>query len=83
MDRVGVRELKQNASAVLSEVERGKTFVVTVQGRDIGQLGPLPSQRWVPGELAMTLYDVPAAADLWDDIEAARQSSDQDDPWER
>ena len=41
MPSIGVRELRQNASAVLREVERGKRFEVTDRGRPVAVLGPV------------------------------------------
>jgi prevent-host-death family protein len=41
MDRVGVRELRQQASAVLRRVADGESFVVTVRGRPVARLTPV------------------------------------------
>lgn len=41
MRTIGVRELRQNASAVLRDVERGVTFEITDRGRPVGRLTPL------------------------------------------
>jgi prevent-host-death family protein len=41
MDAIGVRELKQNASAVLARVRAGESFVVTDRGRPVARLTPL------------------------------------------
>ena len=38
MKSVGIRELKQNASQVLAQVENGESFIVTVQGREVGRM---------------------------------------------
>lgn len=40
MDRVGVRELRQNLSRYLSEVKEGGSFVVTERGREVARLTP-------------------------------------------
>ena len=40
MERVGVRELRQNLSRYLVEVKRGETFVVTERGREVARLAP-------------------------------------------
>jgi prevent-host-death family protein len=40
MKTVGVRELKQNASQVMAQVENGESFIVTEQGRDVGRIAP-------------------------------------------
>jgi prevent-host-death family protein len=43
MQSIGVRELKQNASAVLARVREGESFVVTDRGLPIAQITPLAS----------------------------------------
>jgi prevent-host-death family protein len=41
---IGVRELRQNASAALRRVERGETLEVTSRGRPVALLTPLPER---------------------------------------
>lgn len=49
MRSVGVKELKQNASRVLEDVEANGETVVTVSGRPVAVLTPLDGRhRWVP-----------------------------------
>lgn len=43
MDRIGVRELRQNASIYLDRVKRGESIEVTERGVPIAILGPLPA----------------------------------------
>jgi prevent-host-death family protein len=43
MDRIGVRELRQNASTYLDRVKRGESIEVTERGVPIAILGPLPA----------------------------------------
>jgi prevent-host-death family protein len=40
MDRVGVRELRQNLSRYLRDVKEGESFVVTERGREVARLTP-------------------------------------------
>lgn len=42
MNQVGIRELKQNASAVVARVAAGETLVITDRHRPVAQLTPLP-----------------------------------------
>ena len=42
MDRVGVRELRQNASLWLRRVAAGESFEVTDRGRPVALLVPVP-----------------------------------------
>jgi prevent-host-death family protein len=43
MVSVGVRELRQQASALLRRVERGETIEITDRGRPVALLAPLPA----------------------------------------
>ncbi|MEI6403679.1 MAG: type II toxin-antitoxin system prevent-host-death family antitoxin [Actinomycetota bacterium] len=45
MAEIGIRALKQNASAVVARVAAGEVIVVTDRGRPVAQLSPLPSGR--------------------------------------
>jgi prevent-host-death family protein len=40
MNRVGVRELRQNLSRYLAEVKDGESFLVTERGREVARLLP-------------------------------------------
>jgi len=40
MERVGVRELRQNLSRYLAEVKTGESFVVTERGVEVARLTP-------------------------------------------
>ncbi len=41
MDKVGIRELRQNASAVLRRVAAGETVEVTDRGRAVARIVPM------------------------------------------
>jgi prevent-host-death family protein len=43
MKTVGVRALKQNASAVVADASAGEVVTITDRGRAVAQLIPLPS----------------------------------------
>ncbi len=43
MTSVGVRELRQRASELLRQVERGETIEITDRGRPVALLGPVPA----------------------------------------
>jgi prevent-host-death family protein len=45
MDQVGIRALKQNASAVVAEAASGTTITITDRGRPVAHLAPLPVSR--------------------------------------
>ena len=57
MISVGIRELRQRASELLRQVERGESIEITDRGRPVAVLSPLPpgSPYWrmlVGGEIA-------------------------------
>lgn len=47
MRAIGIRELRQQASRYLRDVERGETIEVTDRGRPIALLVPLPHARGI------------------------------------
>jgi prevent-host-death family protein len=55
------RELRNNVSEVLRRAEQGERFTITVDGRPVAALGPLPQQRAVPSatRLAEIIADAP------------------------
>src|SRR6266545_1592788 len=46
MRRIGVRELRQNASRYLADVARGESLEITQHGRAIARLVPVPRDSW-------------------------------------
>ncbi len=45
MTEVGIRALKQNASAVVAAAAAGETITITDRGRPVAQITPLPRSR--------------------------------------
>ena len=45
MSEVGIRALKQNASAVVAEAAAGELVTITDRGRPVAQLVPVPTSR--------------------------------------
>ncbi|MCL2781628.1 MAG: type II toxin-antitoxin system prevent-host-death family antitoxin [Actinomycetia bacterium] len=45
MIEVGIRALKQNASAVVADAQAGATVTITDRGRPVAQLTPIPASR--------------------------------------
>lgn len=45
MSEVGIRALKQNASAVVSEAAAGQTVTITDRGRPVAQMTAIPKSR--------------------------------------
>lgn len=42
MERIGIRELRQNASAYIKRAEQGETIELTDRGRPVARLTPIP-----------------------------------------
>ncbi len=62
---IGVRELRQQASKYLREVQRGETIEVTDHGRPVALLTPIPNGSRLE-RLAASGRLTPAAGDLLD-----------------
>jgi prevent-host-death family protein len=85
MERVGVRELRQNASKVVSDVERHGAVVVTVNGRDTVLMSPLGREhRWVPVHEARQFWETLEPDPEWAaEVERQRDADLVSDPWAR
>jgi prevent-host-death family protein len=81
MDTAGLRELRQQASDLVRRAEAGETIVVTVNGREVAQLGPIEPTRWRSWDDIVEVFAGPADADWHGD----RGQVDQAlvDPFER
>jgi prevent-host-death family protein len=79
------RELRNNVGAVLRRAEAGESFIVTVDGRPVAQLGPLsgPQRPAHPAALRQLLADTPVDPAWADELAAARAEDDDAsvDPW--
>jgi prevent-host-death family protein len=42
----GLRELRQRASDLVRQAEAGDTIVITINGREVAQLGPVRRNHW-------------------------------------
>jgi prevent-host-death family protein len=82
MSTVGVRELRQNASEILREVEAGESATVTVAGRPVAQIVPISAERWTTWERIRQVFDSPTDSD-WDAERREFGASGIDDPWAR
>jgi prevent-host-death family protein len=63
MRSIGIRELRQNASRYLRDVEAGETIEVTDRGRPVARLVPVPVVSGL-GELIAAGRVIPARDDL-------------------
>ncbi len=81
MDKVGVRELRQNPTPVLRAVEAGVEVTVTVNGRAIARLVPFEPAIWVEGTRAEQIYTAGVDEDWATELQRAREDDTVDDPW--
>ncbi len=56
MERIGVRDLRNQVAAVLRRAGAGERIVVTADGKPVAQLGPLE-----PDQHGVTLWDLAGA----------------------
>jgi len=64
-------QVSRNFSAVLDEVDRGETIVVTRDGRQLAIITPVPAANGVATTAA--LAELPDDDAYWDSVEAARE----------
>jgi len=78
MTTVGIRELRQRASALLRQVERGESIEITDRGRPVALLSPLPDGN--PLERMRLAGDIEPAAGSLDDLPAPLPSQALEPP---
>jgi prevent-host-death family protein len=66
MQRMGVRELRQRASELLRQVESGEVIEITVRGRPVARLRPLPAGG--PLQCLRDIREIEPATAGWDDL---------------
>ena len=76
---VGLREMRQNASELVSRAEAGERLTVTVAGRPAAVLGPIASRRWRQWDEISDLFRTPVDAGLVQDLD--RLDNHPRDPW--
>jgi prevent-host-death family protein len=59
MTTTGLRELRQQASDLVRKAEAGETIIVTVNGRQVAQLGPVRRHQWRRAEDLATIFTGP------------------------
>jgi len=64
MDRIGIRELRQNASEYVRRAEAGETIEVTDRGRPVARLAPLPKAESILDRLIAEGKARPATRDF-------------------
>jgi prevent-host-death family protein len=78
-------KLRNDIAAVLRRAEQGERFTVTVAGRPVAELGPLPGARALaaPERLAAILAETPPDPGFAADLRRMRQEDEEAarDPW--
>jgi prevent-host-death family protein len=78
-------KLRNDIAAVLRRAEQGERFTVTVAGRPVAELGPLPGARALAAghRLAAILAETPPDPGFLDDLQRMRQEDREAgrDPW--
>lgn len=80
MGSFGVRDLRQNASEILREVESGEAATITVAGRAVAQIVPLRAERWTTWSQVCDIYASPTDAQ-WDEERRSFGQEALADPW--
>jgi len=79
---VGVRDLRQNASEILRDVEAGRSATVTVAGRPVAQIVPIRAEQWTTWDRVSRVFDSPSDP-RWDAERREFAAGDLADPWSR
>jgi prevent-host-death family protein len=66
------RELRNDISSVLRRAEHGESFTITVNGRPVAELGPLPKSDQPPANLDAILARTPVDDQWATELRAAR-----------
>lgn len=67
MASTGLRELRQQASDLVRQAEAGETIIVTINGREVAQLGPIRRRQWRRAADIADIFTGPSDDDWSDD----------------
>lgn len=81
MHRVGLRELRQDASELVRRVESGEAIDITVSGRLAARMVPVTAKRWQTWNAVADLFHGPPDQDWQRDQDLIDQS--MANPWDR
>jgi len=84
MTEIPLRELRNHTSEVLRRVEDGEELEVTVNGRPVARLVPMPRRpRFLPAEVLLAHPADPGLLDDLREILGDETTDEMKDPWER
>jgi prevent-host-death family protein len=71
--RIPVRELRNDSAGILRQVEAGRSFLITVAGREVAELGPVASRSRFASKAAVEaiLREAPLDDQFMRDIDGA------------
>lgn len=81
MRTVGLRELRQQASDLVRQVENGDEIEITVSGRPAARMVPAAPKRWQRWDQVADVFAGRSDPDWQRDVERVDQAVT--DPWER
>ena len=61
--RISLREVRNESGAILRAVDRGESFIVTHNGREVGELKPLSRRQFVAAARAVASFARAPAVD--------------------
>lgn len=84
MKTIPQRVLRNESGEVLRQAEAGQQFTITVDGRPVAHLGPVPRRQWVPKPEYLQIIakggDDPA---FFDDLAEMSEPLERlDEPWQ-
>lgn len=80
MTTIPQKELRNNVSEVLRRAEAGERLTITVSGRPVAELGPLPGRQWINAAELADLWQLPRDPGYAELLE--QFDDDLVDPWE-
>ncbi|RMF85637.1 MAG: type II toxin-antitoxin system Phd/YefM family antitoxin [Nitrospinota bacterium] len=76
MLRIGVRELKNQATAILRDVRENRTeYIVTYRGRPVAVLLPI-DESWLEAEMQRAIATVTPKEEVWAELDTLRGEID-------
>ena len=79
---MGLRELRQNASEIIRDVEAGQITLITVSGRPVAQIVPVGKRMFRTWDEIKHIWDTPTDPH-WAQELRDFDAPGLDDPWER
>ena len=77
-EQISQRELRNESGRIMRALDEGRSFVVTSNGRPVGELRPLRRQRFVSATVAVEMFDNAPPLDWRQVRRSLDESVDQD-----